>query len=95
MIVSVMVAALLMASSFWRMDADVTIQVQTGRIEFSVNPEKDHERLTDSLHVSQTVPCNMWATSVSLSPNQLLVANPDELDWEKDEYPPKAWVELP
>ncbi len=90
--VAVMVAVLLIASSFWRMDANVTIQVQTGRIEFSVNPEKGHERLTDSLMFHKLSLQNVGR--VSLSPKQLLVANPDELDWETDEYPPKAWVEV-
>ncbi len=92
MMVSFMVAALLMASAFWRMDADVTIQVQTGRIELAVNPGKGHERLTDSLMFHKLSLQNVGR--VSLSPRQLLVANPDELDWETDEYPPKAWVEL-
>jgi hypothetical protein len=86
-------AVLLMASSFWRIDADLAIQVQTGRIEFSVNPGLDQKRLTDSLlfaklslqHVGQ----------LSFSPDQLFVANPDELDWETDTYPPKAWLALP
>lgn len=93
MMVSFMVAALLLASAFWRMDADVTIQVKTGRIEFAVNPDKGHERLTDSLMFHKLSLQNVGR--VSLSPKQLLVANPDELDWETDEYPPKAWVELP
>ena len=89
----VVLAVLLMASSFWRIDADLAIQVQTGRIEFSVNPGLDQKRLTDPLlfdklslqHVGQ----------LSFSPDQLYVANPDELDWETDTYPPKAWLALP
>lgn len=89
----IVLAVLLMASSFLRIDADVAIHVQTGRIEFSVNPGLDQKRLTDSLlfdklslqHVGQ----------LSFSPDQLFVANPDELDWETDIYPPKAWIALP
>ena len=93
MMVSLLAAVVLMASAFWRLDADVTIQVQTGRIEFAVNPDKEHERLTDSLLFHKLSLQNVGR--VSLSPKQFLVANPDELDWETDEYPPKAWVELP
>ena len=88
----VVLAVLLMASSFWRIDADLAIHVKTGRIEFSVNPGLEQKRLTDSLlfdklslqHVGQ----------LSFSPDQLFVANPDELDWETDTYPPKAWLAL-
>jgi len=90
--VAVVVAALLMASSFWRIDADVILQVQTGRIEFRVNPDLDQKRLTDSLMFHKLFLQHVGR--VSLSPKQLLVANPDELDWEADIYPPKAWVEL-
>ncbi len=93
MMVSVMVAALLMASSFWRMDANVTIHVETGRIEFKVNPGKDQKRLTDSLFFSRL--SLQHVGRMSLSPKQWLVANPEELDWETDQYPSKAWVELP
>ncbi len=93
MLVSVTVAVLLTASAFWRMDADVNIQVQTGRIKFTVNPDKEHERLTDSLLFHKLSLQNVGR--MSLSPKQLRVANPDELDWETDEYPPKAWVDLP
>jgi hypothetical protein len=93
MMVSVMVAVLLMISSFWRMDANVTIHVETGRIEFKVNPGTDQKRLTDSLFFSRL--SLQHVSRMSLSPKQLLVANPEELDWERDIYPPKAWVELP
>ena len=91
-VLAIVVAVLLMASSFWRIDADVTIQVQTGRIEFKVNPGLDQKRLTDSLLVQKL--SLQHVGRLSLSPEQLLVANPDELDWETDTYPPKAWVEL-
>lgn len=90
--VAVMVAVLLIASSFWRMDANVTIQVQTGRIELAVNPGQGQKRLTDSL-MFRTLSLE-HVGRLSLTPTQFLVANPDELDWEKGEYPPKAWVEL-
>ncbi len=88
----VVLTILLVASSFWPVDADLAIQVQTGRIEFVVNPGSAHKRLTDQVlfntlslqHVAQ----------LSLSPDRLLVANPEELDWETDTYPPKAWLEL-
>jgi len=71
----------------------VAIQVQTGRIEFRVNPGLNQKRLTDSLLFHKL--SLQHVGRVSLSPEQLLVANPDELDWETDIYPPKAWVELP
>lgn len=88
----IVVAVLLMISAFWPVDADLAIQVETGRIEFEVNPGLDDKQLTDSLffkklsleHVGQ----------LSFSSKQLLVANPDELDWETDTYPIKAWLEL-
>jgi TIR domain-containing protein len=89
----VVLAVLLMASSFWRIDADLAIQVQTGRIEFSVNPGLDQKRLTDSLFFDKL--SLQHVGQLSFSPDQLFVANPDELDWETDTYPPKAWVALP
>ena len=87
------VAILLVASSCWRLDADVVIQVQTGRIEFRVHPGLNQKRLTDSLSFSTLSVQHVG--EVTLSPRQLYVANPDELDWETDTYPPKAWVPLP
>ncbi len=93
MMVSVTVAGLLMASAFWRIDADVTIHVETGRVEFMVNPGLDQKRFTDSLMFQKI--SFQHIGRLSLSPDQLLVANPDELDWESDRYPPKAWVRLP
>ncbi len=87
------VAVLLMASSFWRIDADVAIQVQTGRIEFAVNPGLEQKRLTDSLFFTKL--SLQHVGQLSFSPDQLFVANPDELDWETDTYPPKAWLALP
>ena len=91
--VGIVMAFLLMASSFWRVDADVTIQVQTGRLEFRVNPGLNQKQLTNSLMFHKL--SLQHVGRVSLSPDRLLVANPDELDWETDIYPPKAWVELP
>ena len=93
MLVSVTVAVLLMASSLWRLDADVTIQVQTGRLEFLVNPGNEQKSLTDLL--SFTKLSLQHVGQMSLSPDQLLVANPDQLDWDTDTYPPEAWVALP
>lgn len=89
----IVIAVLLMASAFWRIDADLVVQVQTGRIKFTVNPGLNQKRLTDSLffeklsleHVGQ----------LSFNPDQLFVADPDELDWETDTYPEHAWLELP
>ncbi len=92
-VVAVVVAVLLMSSSFLRIDADLAIQVQTGRIEFAVNPELDQKRLTDSLFFTKL--SLQHVGQLSFSPNQLFVANPDELDWETDTYPPKAWLALP
>jgi hypothetical protein len=92
-VMGVVGAVLLMASSLWRVDADVTIHVQTGRMEFMVNPGLDQKRLTDSLMFQKL--SFQHVGRLSLSPDQLLVANPDELDWESDRYPPKAWVQLP
>jgi hypothetical protein len=90
----VVLAVLLMASSFWRIDADVIIQVKTGRIEFSVNPSGPEQiRLTDSL--SFTKLSLEHVGQLFFSPDRLFVANPDELDLAKDTYPPKAWLELP
>ena len=86
-------AVLLMASSFWRIDADLAIQVQTGRMEFLVNLGLDQKRLTDSLFFDKL--SLQQVGQLSFSPDQLFVANPDELDWETDTYPPKAWVALP
>ncbi len=86
------VAILLVASSFWRLDADVAIQVQTGRIEFRVHPGLDQKRLTDPLFFSTL--SVQHVEEVSFSPTQLYVANPEELDWNTDTYPPKAWVSL-
>ncbi len=92
-LVAIVGALWLMASSFWPMDADVIIHVQTGRIEFTVNPGTDQKRLTDSLFFTKL--SLQHVGRLSLSPEQLLVANPDELDWETDIYPLKAWIELP
>ncbi len=92
MIVSVMVAVLLMLSSFWRIDANVHIQLQTGRMQFTVNPQQSQKRLTDSLLFHKL--SLQHVGRLSLSPEHMMVANPDELDWETDIFPPKAWVEL-
>jgi len=89
---SVVGALLVMGSSLWRIDAEVAMQVQTGRIAFTVNPGLDQKRLTDSLYF-KTLSLEPVG-HLSLSPTQLFVANPDELDWEADTYPPKAWVGL-
>ena len=89
----VVLAVLLMASSFWRIDADLAIQVQTGRMEILVNPGLDQKRLTDSLFFDKL--SLQQVGQLSFSPDQLFVANPDELDWETDTYPPRAWVALP
>ena len=90
---SVMMALLLMASAFWPINADVTIQVQTGRLEFRVNPGLNHKQLTNSLMFQRL--SVEYVSRVTLRPEQLLVANPDELDWETGIYSAKAWVELP
>ena len=89
----VVLAVLLMASSFWRIDAHLAIQVHTGRIEFAANPGLDQKRLTDSLFFTKL--SLQHVGQLSFSPEELFVANPDELDWETDTYPPKAWLALP
>ena len=85
-------AMLLLVSSFWHLEADVSIQVQSGRIEFVVNPGSNQKRLTDSLMFRMLSLERVGR--LTLNPEQLFVANPDELDWENDIYPPKAWIEL-
>ncbi len=84
---------LLLISSFWHIDADVSIQLQTGRLEAVINPGSDQKRLIDPLMFHKLSLHHVGR--VTLGPNQLLVANPDELDWETDSYPPKAWIDLP
>ncbi len=91
-LVAIVFVMLLLVSSFWHIDADVNIQVQTGRFEAFINPGSDQKRLTDPLMFHKL--SLQQVGHVVMSPNQLLVANPDELDWEADVYPPKAWIEL-
>lgn len=91
--VGIVLAVLLMASAFWPIDADLVIKVETGRIEFTLNPGLDHKRLTNSLFFDKLT--LQYVGQLSFGPDRLFVANPDELDWETDTYPEHAWLELP
>jgi len=86
-------ALLLLASSFLRINPDVTVHVQTARIEFSVLSELEDKRLTDALSFDALTVQNIG--KISLSPERLLVADPRDYDMASDSYPPKAWLDLP
>jgi len=87
-----LLALLLIASSFLRIDPVISVHVETARIEFRVTPERGDTRLTDELsfdmltfeHVGKLV----------LRPDRLLVADPGEYDMDSDSYPPKAWQDM-
>lgn len=91
--VGVVLALLLIASSFWRINPDVTVHVQTSRIEFSVASEGENKRLTDALSFDMLT--FQGVGKLSVSPDRLLVADPDDYDMGSDSYPPKAWLDIP
>ena len=86
-------ALLLIASSFWRIDPEISVHVETARIEFSVAPGLDDKRLTDALPFDSLTVENVGKLSVS--PDRLLVADPADYDMASDTYPPKAWLDMP
>ena len=86
-------ALLLIGSSFVRVAPVISVQVETARIEFSVAPGLDDTRLTDAITFDSLTVENVGKFSVS--PDRLLVADPDDYDMASDSYPPKAWLDLP
>lgn len=88
-----LLAVLLIASSFLRIDPVISVHVKTSRVEFQVTPELDDKRLTQSLTFDTLTFQNVG--NFSVSPDRLLVADPAEYDMDSDTYPPKAWLDIP
>jgi len=88
-----LLALLLIASSFLRIDPVIAVHVETSRMEFRVAPGLDQKRLTDEL-AFDTLTFEQVGKLV-FSPDRLLVADPAEYDMNSDSYPPKAWLDLP
>ena len=86
-------ALLLIGSSFVRVAPVISVHVETARIEFSVASGLDDKRLTDAITFDSLTVENVGKLSVS--PDRLLVADPDDYDMASDSYPPKAWLDLP
>ena len=86
-------AILLIASSFVRIDPVVSVHVETTRMEFSVVPGLDDKRLTDTLTFETLTVKHVG--KLSISPDRLLVADPADYDMASDSYPPKAWLDIP
>jgi hypothetical protein len=82
----------LTASALWPITPDITVHVQTTRIEFTVNPGHVPKRLTDSLPFHELTLQNIG--ELSFRSERLLVANPSHFDLDSDAFPPKAWLEL-
>jgi hypothetical protein len=91
--IGVVLALLLIASSFVRVDPVISVHVETARIEFHVTPRLDDTRLTDALTFDILTVENVG--KLSLSPDRLLVADPADYDMASDSYPPKAWLDVP
>lgn len=87
-----LLAFLLIASSFLRIDPVVAVHVETARIEFRVTPELGDIRLTDELIFDRLTFEHVG--KLALSPDRLLVADPAEYDMDSDSYPPKAWQDM-
>lgn len=86
-------ALLLIASSFVRVDPVILVHVETARMEFNVAPGLDDKRLTDTLPFETLTVENVG--KLSISPDRLLVADPADYDMASDSYPPKAWLDIP
>jgi len=91
--VGAILALLLIASSFMRIDPVIAVHVETTRMELSLVPGLDDKRLTDALTFGTLTFQNVGKLSVS--PDRLLVADPAEYDMASDSYPPKAWLDIP
>ncbi|HNP28273.1 MAG TPA: toll/interleukin-1 receptor domain-containing protein, partial [Nitrospirales bacterium] len=85
-------ALLLIASSFVRVDPVISVHVETTRMEFSVAPGLDDKRLTDRVTFETLTVENIG--TLAISPDRLLVADPADYDMESDSYPPKAWRDI-
>ncbi len=86
-------ALLLIGGSFMRIDPDISVHVETTRMEFSVVPALGDKRLTDTLTFETLTIENIG--KIAISPDRLLVADPADYDMESDSYPPKAWLDIP
>ncbi|MGD9850960.1 MAG: toll/interleukin-1 receptor domain-containing protein [Nitrospirales bacterium] len=87
-----LLAVLLIASSFLRIDPVLSVHVETARLEFRVAPGLDDKRLTNALTFDTLTFQNVGKFSVS--PDRLLIADPAEYDMDSDSYPPKAWLDI-
>jgi len=87
-----LLALLLIASSFLRIDPLVAVHVETARIAFRVTPESGDIRLTDELIFDRLTFEHVG--KLALSPDRLLVADPAKYDMDSDSYPPKAWQDM-
>ena len=83
---------LLIASSQLRVDPEISVQVQTPRIEFSVMTGGENKRLTDMLAFDELTFENV--EHVFLSPKRFLVANPDDFEDTTNSFPEEAWHDL-
>lgn len=88
-----MLALLVIASSFLRVDPVILVHVATTRIEFSVSPGLEGKRLTNALTFDTLTIHNV--RKLSVNPDRLLVADPADYDMNSDTYPPKAWLDMP
>ncbi|WNM60689.1 toll/interleukin-1 receptor domain-containing protein [Candidatus Nitrospira neomarina] len=86
-------AILLIGSSFVRVDPDISVHVETTRMELSVVSTFGDKRLTDDLTFETLTVENIG--KLAISPDRLLVADPADYDMESDSYPPKAWFDIP
>ena len=87
------IAILLIGSSFVRVDPDISVHVETTRMEFRVAPGVGDKRLTDTMAFETLTVENIG--KLAISPDRLLVADPADYDLESDSYPPKAWFDIP
>jgi len=83
---------LLIASSQLPIDPEITVQVQTPRIEFSVLTDGKNMRLTENLAFDELT--FEHVKHLSLSPRRFQVANPADFDERTNAFPTQAWQDL-
>ena len=87
-----LVIGALTGAAFWPITPDISVHLQTTRIEFTVNPKEGVKRLTDRLPFHELTLQDIG--QVSFRSDRLLVADPRQFDVNSDSFPPKAWLDI-
>jgi len=83
--------ALIYASTYWQVSTRVHVELVTDRLQFSL-AEDEMQTILPSL------PYHAFSvtkfSSLKLSPEEFVVADPSKYDFDQDKYPDNAWVSL-